>query len=158
MATLTKGTNTYVTVADAVAYFALRLDAAAWEEASEDQRSRALATATLLLDSLEWEGYAVSETQSLAWPRRVVFFDPRLGRLVRTDSIPDRVANATCELAYHLLNNDGLLDDTGTVEDLSLGPILLKKLRNASVIPSQVKRNLRPLLRNGGGRTVWRAW
>lgn len=155
---LTKGVNSYVTLAEAEAYFADRVDAVAWFElADDDRKSQALVTATTLLDSLNWDGQSVSETQPLAFPRRISFFDPRLGVDVCTDETPDRMNKATFELAYHLLNNSGILDETGTVESLQLGPISLETVKNASTIPSVVKRFINPMLRNGGSIPVWRS-
>jgi len=155
---LSKNVNSYVTVDEANSYFADRLDVAAWEQASDTQKAQALVTATALLDNLTWDGFAVSDTQLLAFPRIISYFDPRLGRQVNTDTTPTRILTATYELSYHLLNNDGLLDNTGLVENLQLGPINLTNIRNASVIPLHVKRIFQPLLINKGAFNVWRAW
>lgn len=155
---LTKGSNSYVTVAEADAYFETRLDVAAWEDLTdENQKAKALVTASMILDELEWTGVAISVDQSLAFPRNGSYFDPKLGMCILLDSnVPDRVIVATYELAYHLLNNDGLLDDTGTVEDLQVGPVNLSKVRSAQKIPSFVKRHINPLLLNRGANTWWR--
>ena len=154
---LAKGINSYMTTSEADAFFADRLDVAAWDSASENQKSQALVTATLLLDSLSWIGIAVSETQELAFPRVGSYIDPKIGYEIQLNSqaIPKRIEEATCELAYHLLNNDGLLDETGEVESISLGAISLTKVRSASKIPFQVKQKIKPLLSNNG---VTRAW
>jgi hypothetical protein len=159
MVTLVKGVNCNVTYEEAVEYFETRLDAAAWDDLTDaDTRSKALVTATLTLDQLNWEGCASDDTQKLAFPRIISYFDPRLGRAVSMNGTPDRISMATFELAYHLLNNDGLLDSTGEVNDLQLGNITLKSVSNPSLIPSHVRRIIRPLLINGGSRAVWRAW
>lgn len=153
------GVNSNVTLEEAEAYFADRLDVAAWVEASATQKPQALVTATMLLDTLNWDGFATSVSQLLAFPRCVEYFDPRLGRHINCkDETPTRVKHATFELAYHLLNNDGLLDDTGSVDSLELGPISLRTVKNASVIPATVKRIIKPLLINNGSVPVWRAW
>ena len=155
---LVKNTNSYVTVAEADTYFQDRIDVAAWTEASDDTKRQALITATAQIDTLNWTGYAISESQSLAFPRSGEYFDPRLGRTITLDStVPDRVLNATYELAYHLLNNDGLLDDTGTVTDLQISSIKLNIKTNPSKIPYIVNNLVRPLLVNGGSRSWWRA-
>jgi hypothetical protein len=156
---LTKGDNSYVTVAEADAYFNDRLDVAAWsEETDELQKARALITATSILDNLEWTGAAVSVDQSLAFPRSGCYFDPRAGAHLKMSPVPKRIEVATFELAYHLLNNDGLLDDTGSVESLQVGPISLKSIESANKIPSSAKRQINPLLLNGGARTWYRRW
>ena len=155
---LVKGTNSYATVEEAIAYFDDRLDVAAWTSASEDQRRQSLITATAVLDDLEWAGVAVSDSQSLAFPRSGNYFDPKMGTIVELPTtIPKTIQRATFEVAYHLLNNDGLLDDTGTVKQINIGTITLSDLRNASRIPNHVTRMIRPLLNNRGANNWWRA-
>ena len=44
--------------------------------------------------------------------------------------LKEAVVKATFELAHHLLNNDGLLDDTGQVDSLKIGNIHLENVRN----------------------------
>lgn len=155
---LVKGTNSYATVEEAIAYFDDRLDVAAWTSASEDQRRQSLITATAVLDDLEWAGVAVSDSQSLAFPRSGNYFDPKMGTIVELPAtIPKTIQRATFEVAYHLLNNDGLLDDTGTVKEINIGTITLSDLRNASRIPNHVTRMIRPLLNNRGANNWWRA-
>ena len=156
---VTKGTNSYVTVEEADAYFADRLDVAVWVSADPAQKGQALMTATSMLDEMTWAGSAISESQFLAFPRTCEYFDPKLGMMVFLDGTitPQRVINATYELAYHLLNNDGLLDNTGSVEEISIGPIRLSGLKSASPIPSHVSRSIKPLLVNAGANLWWRA-
>jgi hypothetical protein len=156
---LVKGTNSYVTVEEADAYFADRLDAAAWTAADATQKAQALVTATAYLDELRWTGTAVSESQSLAFPRVTEYFDPRLGTSIYLEgnTVPSRITKACTELAYHLLNNDGLLDETGGVRDISIGPITLTGISNAPKIPSNIKRLITPLVVNSGSNPWWRA-
>lgn len=155
---LAKGTNSYATVAEADAYFQDRIDVAAWSSASADQKSQALITATSYLDALNWTGVAVSDSQTLAFPRSGSYFDPRIGsEITLTTSVPGRVVKATYEMAYHLLNNDGLLDDTGGVAELKIGSLTLNTIQNASKLPSFIKRVINPLLLNRGSNMWWRA-
>lgn len=156
---LAKGTNSYATVSEADSYFEDRLDIDAWTSANATQKAQALVTATRMLDELNWVGIAVSDSQTLAFPRTGIYFDPRLGMDIVLDelTIPSRIITATYELAYHFLNNDGLLDDTGTVENISLGSISLSNVINANKIPSHVKRMIRPLQENSGSNSWWRA-
>jgi hypothetical protein len=156
---LTKGTNSYVTVDEANAYFADRLDVAAWTDGSDTQKSQSLITATMILDSLEWAGVAVSDSQSLAFPREGSYFDPRLGYDVDLSGAKavSRINTATFELAYHLLNNDGLLDQTGSVTNLQIGNIDLSRIRRPDTLPSHVKTMIKPLLANRGSNSWWRA-
>jgi len=155
---LLKGTNSYVTLAEANTYFENRLNVAAWTEASDLEKSQALVTATSVLNDEKWIGTAISDSQSLAFPRTGTYFDPRLGHDVSlADSVPGRVIDATYELAYHLLNNEDVLDDTGTVTTVQVGQISLNIDTSASTIPPSVKRLIRPLLINAGSNVWWRA-
>jgi hypothetical protein len=156
---LTKGVNSYVTLKEANSYFLDRIDVAAWTSANDTQKSQALVTATSMLDNLSWIGVAVSDSQTLAFPRLGSYFDPRLGRTVELNSavIPSRISTATYELAYHLLNNDGLLDDTGLVKNISIGEVNLTNVLSANKIPSFIRDLIAPLRVNSGANLWWRA-
>lgn len=160
---LAKGINSYVSLSEADAFFIDRLDVAAWSEAPETQKLQALVTATSMLDSLVWVGTIASETQTLAFPRNGEYFDTFLGYTVTLSSsvVPKRIIVATYELAYHLLNNDGLLDDTGDIDSISIGGISISRPRNPNKFPSRVAREIQPLLASGGAvgspRSWWRA-
>jgi hypothetical protein len=157
---LAKGTNSYVTISEADAFFADRLDVAAWSTASETQKAQALITATSILDDLTWIGTVVSESQPLAFPRVGTYMDPKVGYEVSLSEtqVPARIINATFELAYHLLNNDGLLDETGEVDSITIGSISLTKVRNAGKIPYAVSKSINPLRASGGiSKAWWRA-
>jgi hypothetical protein len=66
------------------------------------------------------------------------------------------VVKATYEMAYHLLNNEGLLDDTGEVRDISVGTISLSLVRSPPSVPRVVRDLVKPLLVRGGN-AWWRA-
>jgi len=157
---LTKGTNSYGTVAEADAHFEDRIDVAAWNDADDERKAQALVTATHTLDDMSWTGVAVSESQTLAFPRVGSYFDPKVGSMVTLDevTVPSRITYATFELAYHYLNNDGLLDDTGSAIDLQVGRIALKDVKLPGTVPSHVYTHINPLLKNGGSNMWWRAW
>lgn len=153
---LVKGTNSYATVAEAEVYFADRISIATWIAADETTKAQALTTATSMLDNLDWSGAAVNSTQSLAFPRNSEYFDPRLGiNVISTDIVPNRIVLANIELAYHLINNEGLLDNTGGVHSLNVGGISLDTIRPASKMPMVVKTLIRPLLLNTGAMNSW---
>lgn len=155
---LSKGINSYATVAEADAFFEDRLDVAAWTSADATQKGQALVTASDVLDSLSWTGTVMSVDQSLSFPRAGYYFDPRLGQHVTLENaVPDRIFKASMELAYHLLNNDGLLDDSGLVNDLSIGSINLTTIRAPSLLPRSVKRLVTPLLVNAGSNNWFRS-
>jgi hypothetical protein len=157
---LVKGVNSYADMTEANTYFENKLDVAAWTDAPETQKNQALCTATSLLDEFEWIGIATSATQSLAFPRKdAEYFDPKIGMpvVLLSTTIPLRIVTATFELAYHLLNNDGLLDDAGHVKNLSVGEIALNVIVPPSKFPKRVRVSLAPLLRNSGKNSWWRA-
>jgi len=155
---LVKGINSNVSVSEADEYFSTRVDSEAWSEANTAQKSSALVTATGLLDELSWTGVAASATQSLAFPRKGQYLDPRLGMLVTLDGVtlPERVAKTTYELALHLVNNEGLTNETGGVDSIKLGTIELKNIDSISLIPAGIKKFVRPLLTNTSSMW-WRA-
>jgi len=162
---LVLGTNTYVTMVEADAYFDTRIDAGAWLNADDDDQESALVTATLLLDENQFIGVAVSSTQSLAWPRKgASTFDPRLGQSITygETEIPKRMKQAVFEMAYHLLANENLLDNKSqNFEEISIGTITLKDSNNDTtrtpVVPTLVSKYLKPLLVNRGTNQWWRA-
>jgi hypothetical protein len=155
---LVKGTNSYVTVIEADAYFASRIDAAAYDIAPEEDKIRALVTATLMLDNYEYTGRAIDPAQLLAFPRIGSYFDTTLGMSVQfTSEIPIRITKATCELAYHLLNNDGILDNTGDVDTLKIGTIELRHIKAPSKALPLILNLIRPLRINSGSSLWWRA-
>jgi len=155
---LVKGLNSWGSMEEADAYFEDRLDAAAWDEAVVTERSKALVTATTVLDSLSYNGRSVALDQTTAFPRDICYFDPRLGRSVETQGTPKRALDAWCEMAYHLLNNDGLLDDTGGLTNLEVASIKLIDLTSAKLVPDVVLRLITPLLKPSTPIPVWRAW
>jgi hypothetical protein len=153
----TKGVNSYVTLAEAIAYFDNKLDVAAWTDASDAQKEQALVTATRYLETLSWVGQVRSESQVLAFPREGEYFDETRGISVTfTTTVPQRITDAVCELAYHMLNNDGLLDDVGSVKSVSVGSISIDMIKSPGNLPGIVYALIKPL--RNSGRTVWRAW
>lgn len=157
---LTKGLNSYVTVAEATGYFENRLDVAAWTDAADAQKAQALVTATSLLDAITWIGRTASLSQTLAFPRTAAeYYDPFVGDTVALDSneVPKRILTACYELAYHLLNNDGLLDDTGGVSAINVAGISIDKPQNANKIPTHVRTLISPLKENASSRAWWRS-
>jgi hypothetical protein len=154
---LAKGTNSYVTVSEANAFFENRLSASSWDDADDTAKAQSLMTATSILDSLHWQGVILSETQELAFPRNGEYFDTFLGYNVTFgNTVPKRITHATFELALHLLVNPDLLEDSGKATDIAVGAISLSRVSSANLLPSTVRRLIRPLLADGN-RSWWRA-
>ena len=142
------GINSYVSVTEANNYFEDRVNTDSWD--TSNIQSEALVTATNILDRLQWIGTSNSfanATYKLAWPRTTTFTDPSSGVSQsltdnRTTSsagtIPQDIKDATCELAYHLIINTDLLNNTSTVQDLTVGSIRLLNSRKAPELPDTV--------------------
>ncbi len=117
--------NSYLTLSDANAIIDGLVqddDVAAWASATDDQKNRALYTATQRIDRERFLGARATDTQSLQWPRTgvrkpdtyintySVGFPFRITTDYFTDTeIPDQVKKAQAVLAVYLNNNkDGL--------------------------------------------------
>lgn len=101
--------NVYVTLADANAFHEGSLYGGTFRTAIDEEKRRALITATRLLDEhVTWNGDAASTTQRLAWPRTGLI-DAHGGTLDST-TVPLRVQHATAELARQLLAADRTAD------------------------------------------------
>jgi len=154
---LEKDVNSYVSLEEAEAYMGDRLDVAAWDEASDADKAKALVTATSMLDQLTYPGSAISDSQPLAFPRSGMYYDDKLGTYMGMDSqvARTRLDRATCELAYHLLNNDGLLDAGGSVVSLQVGSISLSQITDPPKVPLFVRKMLSGMLLSGGSHSTW---
>lgn len=121
VATLTLGADSYSVYAltsdalgDAKEYFSARLGAAAWNDADNPDRKRALISATRMLDRRPlWSGTVTDlvTPQPLQWPRD--------GATCRGDAVPDgttpdALAEGGFELALALLEDEAIQDSPGT--------------------------------------------
>lgn len=103
--------NTYALVADGDAYHDGHLYATAWTAATTENKEKALAFATRLIDAeYQFNGAKVSASQALQWPRDDCP-DPDGRRsnsdgFLAADAVPRAVVQATCELARELLIAD----------------------------------------------------
>lgn len=158
--------NSYATAAEGDAYHEAHLYASDWTGASTATKEAALVMATRVLDSLyEWEGWAATDTQALLWPRNAVL-DFRELSYIDPATVPQRLKDATAELARQLIAEDRTVDnqiETQGITALTAGPVSLefKDSVYAKVMPDAV-RNLIPAwwgtLREGGSsRPIARA-
>lgn len=160
--------NSYVLESEAIVFAATRLNLVGWSTVTgsscTDQEKAALIEATRELTAIAYQGVRASTEQALAWPR-VCAPDPDTGSLALlyfdTTVIPQRVKNATCELAFEFLK-------AGTTDIASLDPSLAVLRERISVIetdyaaPSQraqglaafprALRQIAPLLAVGAGQ------
>lgn len=72
---------------------------------SSDKRTALLIAASRQLDvQFLWRGTRVSTTQGLEWPRYGAYDD--YGQYISQNIVPERVVQATCEMAYYLSKGD----------------------------------------------------
>lgn len=141
--------NSFVTLAEAEAYMAERLNVTAWT-GSDDTKSQALITASYRVNQEQFEGYQTTTSQNLKWPREGATDDD--GEEYDPDTIPNIIKWATYEEALALLNrgNQDLLHNTGLEEYKRVKVGELEIERNMSYVAGQlgenVKRILRPVL------------
>jgi hypothetical protein len=102
--------NTYATLAEADAYHEARLHTEDWDEATDEDKDKALVMATRLLDSMyDWAEFPATTTQALQWPRSGILAANKLENVPSTE-IPLELKHATAELARQFLAEDRSLD------------------------------------------------
>ena len=159
--------NSYCTLAFADTYHEDSLYGSAWVDVDDDQKTRALLSATRLLDEqFTFVGVATTRTQALKWPRFGVYDQGGdtfgvigiNGYLVSSNEIPLRLQQATAELAKWLLASDRSAEpkDSEGVKRLVAGPVEVEFKdgnRGRPLIPEGVREMLR-LWITGGGQSV----
>ena len=127
-ATLKSATaNSYVTLAEANTYFETVPDSSTWTNKTDDQKNRALISATRWIDGLNFYGDRCDEDQALKWPRNNYEVDDV--ELACT-AIPNGIKYAQYELAVALANEtDAMTGNKGTdgnIEEVKLGEMEVK--------------------------------
>ena len=119
--------NSYVTLAAANTYFETVPDSTTWSNKTDDQKNRALISATRWLDGLSFYGVRCTTTQALKWPRKEYKVD---AVDLACASIPEPIKVATYELARALANDtDAIVGSTGTTglyDEVELGELRVK--------------------------------
>lgn len=99
-----------------------------WNDGGEEDQQKALMMATRLLDTwFDWFGFVNATDQALLWPRDGV--TGQNGYELPTDEIPQRIVEATTELARQLLAGDRLSDsdiESNKLRALKAGPVELE--------------------------------
>lgn len=124
--------NSYLSEADADTYHTDHGNPTAWSGATSAVKEEALRLATQYLDNVygqRWRGVRIEELMALQWPRSsVVDYD---GFNLLTTALPQKLQDATAEMALKKVNGDTLLPD---VSD----PSTLESIRfKATVIESE---------------------
>lgn len=118
--------NSYVTLAQANTYFETVPDSSTWTSKTDDQKNRALISATRWLDGLSYYGDRCTDTQALKWPRNTYTVD---GVDLVCTLIPDPIKSATFELARALANDTSAITNstgTGQFEQVELGDLKVR--------------------------------
>ena len=119
--------NSYVTLAEADAYFETVPDATTWDNKLDDARNRALIAATRWIDSFVFFGDRCDHGQALKFPRNNYQVDDV--ELACT-AIPNNIKYAQYELARALANDtDAMTGNVGTngnIAEAKLGDLEVK--------------------------------
>ncbi len=94
--------TSYITVDEGDAYFAGRLRTTAWDNASPEDKEKALIEASTIIDNLNFAGEKLELQQEHEFPRFGV--DPTLDDIVYDGDIPVILKLAVCEQAYAMLD------------------------------------------------------
>jgi hypothetical protein len=121
------GANSYVSLPDADAYFAARLNST-WITKTDDERSSALIQATQYLDTrYSFRGCQVIDTQALAWPR--------YNRGLPAYNWPvKRVKDACCEAALRAATGALFADQDASI-------VTSEKVGDIAVTYAEAQRN-----------------
>ncbi len=149
--------NSYVTLAEADAYFEDRMHSSAWDSADQDPL---LISASQMLDwYMNWKGNKATSIQFMKWPRTGAIRPD--GTVVDDDVIPNEVKIATYELALVSIDADRMEDDPlAGIGQLRAGSLMIKagaekpNQTNAKAVPNQIYRILSDLYNQGSGASV----
>jgi hypothetical protein len=122
--------NTYVSVEEMTDYVSTRvadptmLDA--WLDLDPDRQIMYLVNATRSIDMMStWIGDKYSQQQGLDWPRYNVWYE---GYILNIEGVaPQRVKEATCEMALWMMQNSGAMSTGSNVayDSIKVGPIAI---------------------------------
>lgn len=134
--------NSYVSLADANAYFVDRGNPSTWTNAVNESRQAALIYATTWLDqNFNWYSHVQDTSQRLGWPR-IQYYDSDLKMIGGTGVIPWQLKNACCELALQWLKDDFTDASSEDVKSESVGSTSItygKPTKNYTFIKMSLK-------------------
>ena len=119
--------NSYVTLTEANSYFETVPDSSTWTDKTDDQKNRALISATRWKDTFVYQGDRCDENQALKFPRS----NYQVDRVeLSCSTIPLNIKYAQYELARALANDTdamtGNLGTDGNFSEVKLGDIEVK--------------------------------
>lgn len=152
--------NSYVTLAEASAYFGDRMHASAWAAITE--KDQLLITSSQMLDwYINWKGDKASVAQSMQWPRDGAIRPD--GTEIDDDVLPPEVKIAVYELAFSSMETDRTTGDPlAGIGQLRAGSLMIKagaekpNQTNAKVVPDHIYRILSDLYNQGSRVSIVR--
>lgn len=131
--------NSYVSEADADQYHDDVGNATAWDAVTS--KTVALVLASQFIDNEfrgRWKGVSSNDNQAMSWPRHGVVTAE--GRWLESDTIPQRLKDAVCELALKTASDTLMPDQTANAgvveEEVEVGPIK-ERVKYAGAKPQQ---------------------
>ena len=119
--------NSYVTLSESNDYFDTSPDSSTWTDKTDDQKKRALISATRWIDTLVFYGDRCDESQALKFPRTNYQVD---GVELACSAIPNNIKYAQFELARALANDTGAITGTtgteGNFSEVRVGDTFVK--------------------------------
>ena len=119
--------NSYASLSDSNDYFDTSPDSSTWTNKSDDEKKRALISATRWIETLVFYGDRCDESQALKFPRTNYQVD---GVELTCTLIPNNIKYAQYELARALANDTDAITGTtgkdGNFSEVKLGDIQVK--------------------------------
>lgn len=152
MATVTIGTNdydAYVSLEDAEAYLDAQIAATTWQASTDDdQKGRAIVSATRFIDRLEWQGEKSDPYQEHQFPRTGLTYAD--GSEVPSDAVPQQVLDATCELAALMIDGTDVQNVSNPAEQqiqaLRAGSASISYFRSDAMVGQRLPQIVQELL------------
>ncbi len=137
--------NSYVTLAEAESYFDARLYSAVWDNATNDDKNRALAMATKRIEQENFYGDRETTIQKLKFPRVNLGY---LDGLLLDGDIPEMLKEAQFELAIHMLSVNMTLKGVASdaFKEIQVGSIKVQPAIDASDNASSAYNALPPFV------------
>ena len=119
--------NSYVTLVEANNYFDTRLHSLKWNEATDEDKTKALLQATKRLEREKYFGDRKSSSQKLSFPRVGLGY---IDSILLDNIIPEQLKDAQCELAIFMLSNDITQKEvnTGSIKRTTMGDMSVEYL------------------------------
>lgn len=137
--------NSFITLVEADDYHADRHhNATGWDDLSDAVKSSLIVWSTRILNRLQWDGSRYTYQQALAFPRYGLYEDDRL---IDVDEIPDRVKEATAELAYQLGLNERMAQGTDArLSSVTLGDLSIDYVAEAEGRDKTIPRSVAAMI------------